>query len=219
MANQSHTQKRIDIKCKSSEVAASCSVVTNASGHFQMIAKKLPDFKLLKHLFTVDPDSPSGLRWKNPRSKKLKTGDIAGYKNKKGYWLVGVNCPTSKMYLTHRIVWFLCCLQDPTEKLIDHVDQNKSNNNIKNLRLATHQTNKLNTNKPKRTNNTSKYKGVSFEKRTNKWTAKIQYKGKCYRLGTFETELKAAKAYDKKAKSFNCQFVCLNFPSAQACGS
>lgn len=184
-------------------------------GYRQMIAKKLPDFKLLQHLFTLDPGSPSGLRWKNPRSKKLKTGDIAGYKNKRGYWLVGINFPTPKMYLTHRIVWILFHKQDPAEKLIDHIDQNKSNNNIKNLRLATHQTNKLNRDKPKRTNNTSKYKGVSFEKRTNKWTAKIQYKSKCYRLGTFETELDAAKAYDKKAKSFNCEFVCVNFPNAQ----
>jgi hypothetical protein len=188
-------------------------MATNFTGHSQMIAKTLPNLDLLQELFLVDKTSPSGLFWKNPRSKKLKPGDVAGYKNKRGYWLVGINNPTPKAYLVHRIVWFLSTKEDPQEYLIDHIDQNPSNNTTTNLRLSTHKTNKLNRLKPKNKKAKSKYKGVCFEAKTNKWYARINYQSKKYYLGMFNNELDAAKAYDQKAKSFNCPFVSINFPN------
>lgn len=182
-------------------------------GYFQMLAKTLPEFDLLQEIFAVDASSPSGLIWKSPRSKRLKPGAVAGYKNQKGYWMVGVNSPTPKNYLVHRIIWFMSTGTDPETFLIDHIDQDTSNNRIENLRLATHKTNKLNRPKPKSKNAKSIYKGVCFEKKTNKWYARIYYQGKRHYLGVFDTEIQAAKAYDKKAKSFNCPFISFNFPN------
>jgi hypothetical protein len=178
-----------------------------------MIAKTLPILGLLQELFQVDETSPSGLTWKKPRSKKLKPGDVAGHKTKRGYWMIGINNPTPQNYLVHRIVWFLSTETDPQEYLIDHIDQDPSNNSTQNLRLSTHKTNKLNRQKPKSKKAKSEYKGVTLETKTNKWYAKIQYLGKRYYLGMFNNEIAAAKAYDQKAKSFKCPFVSLNFPN------
>jgi hypothetical protein len=178
-----------------------------------MLAKTLPNLALLQEIFAIDELSPSGLIWKKPRSKRLKAGAVAGYKNQRGYWVVGINFPNPKNYLVHRIIWFISTKTDPGASLIDHIDQNTSNNKITNLRLATHKTNKLNRPKPKNKNSKSIYKGVCFEKKTNKWYSRIHYEGKRYYLGTFNTELEAAKAYDKKAKSFNCPFIVFNFPN------
>lgn len=51
-----------------------------------------------------------------------------------------------------------------------------------------------------RSNNTSGYRGVVFAKHAGKWKSRINADGKCYHLGYFDSKVKAAKAYDKKAK-------------------
>jgi hypothetical protein len=57
--------------------------------------------------------------------------------------------------------------------------------------------------------NHTQYLGV--EKRGNKWGARIRKNGKGIRLGSFNTEIEAAKAYDKAAKKIHKQFANLNF--------
>ncbi|WP_010243847.1 AP2 domain-containing protein [Acetivibrio cellulolyticus] len=58
---------------------------------------------------------------------------------------------------------------------------------------------------------TSKYVGVSFNRRINRWTAQITYNYKMYHLGRFDDEIKAAKAYDKKALELFGEKAKLNF--------
>lgn len=54
--------------------------------------RPLPPLETLKILFTVDPLSPSGLRWKSPsKYSKMKEGDIAGRKTHESYWRVKIN--------------------------------------------------------------------------------------------------------------------------------
>ncbi len=50
---------------------------------------------------------------------------------------------------------------------------------------------------------TSQYKGVSWEKRSHKWTAKLALNGKVKSLGNFKSEIEAAKAYDAGVLRFN----------------
>ncbi len=60
--------------------------------------------------------------------------------------------------------------------------------------------------------NKSKYKGVSFHGRKNKWFARLQYCKKVFYLGEFTEEIDAARAYDKKCYEFYGDKAKLNFP-------
>jgi NUMOD4 motif/HNH endonuclease len=78
---------------------------------------------------------------------------------------------------------------------IDHIDRNRLNNNVSNLRIVDRITNCRNTNK-RTCYSTSKYKGVSFYKSRNKWIAKITINYKGIHLGCFLNERDAGIAYN-----------------------
>ena len=91
----------------------------------------------------------------------------------------------------------------------DHVNNNGLDNQKSNLRGCTVSEN-LRNSKPF-INSTSKYKGVSFYKRDNKWRAQIMIDGKETHLGYFKDEIEAAKVYDKAAKVHHKEFAYKNF--------
>jgi len=66
----------------------------------------------------------------------------------------------------------------------DHVDRNKFNNNISNLRYATYSENNKNASIKK--NNTSTCTGVYFHKKSNKWNVKITINGKLKHIGLYD---------------------------------
>jgi hypothetical protein len=67
--------------------------------------------------------------------------------------------------------------------------------------------------------NSSKYQGVCWEKRSNKWQARITYDGKRHSLGYFEDEQEAARAYDRAARAQHRDNALLNFPAEGKSGS
>jgi hypothetical protein len=79
--------------------------------------------------------------------------------------------------------------------VIDHIDDDKTNNNKNNLQIVTH---RYNITKSKK--GTSKYTGVCWDKYYNKWKSAIQINGKIKNLGKFDCELKAHLAYQNKLK-------------------
>lgn len=83
--------------------------------------------------------------------------------------------------------------------LIDHIDNNQLNNNLKNLQLVTARTN----NSKDRKNKTSKYTGVSWCKTANKWRARIRVNNKYKSLGVFKDEYKAHLAYQTELTKIN----------------
>jgi hypothetical protein len=91
--------------------------------------------------------------------------------------------------------------------VIDHIDRNRANNHIKNLRQCTQRQNTYN-NKSNKGN--SKYKGVSWHKQRNKWGAYIHYNYRKIHLGYYTIEKEAAMAYNKKAKELFGKFAYLN---------
>lgn len=91
---------------------------------------------------------------------------------------------------------------------IDHINGDKRDNRIENLRLCTRSENVMNRKKSK--SNTSGYKGV--RQVGEKWEARIGYKYKLICIGTYETAEEAASAYDKKAFELFGDFAKLNFP-------
>ncbi len=115
---------------------------------------------------------------------------------------------TAKKHKVHQIV-AREFLENPLRKpCVDHADCNKLNNNIANLRFATYAEN--NTNRSKKQNSTSSYKGVCFDKNRNKWIAHVGIIGVTKYLGRFQTEKDAAKAYNEAATHHFGEYAKLN---------
>lgn len=91
---------------------------------------------------------------------------------------------------------------------VDHDSRNKLDNRKINLRGCTHQQNLFNQNLNCR--NTSGYKGVSYDKKREKWEAYIKINGKKKHIGRYETATDAALAYDKKAVEYFGEFLATN---------
>jgi len=109
---------------------------------------------------------------------RAKTGDKAGFINDKGYVLVNIN---KQCIGVHRVVWMMQHGEMPT--LIDHIDGNRQNNRIENLRIADKFGNAQN--KKLHKNNTSGIKGVYWHPKANKWRAQIYCYHKKHDLGLF----------------------------------
>jgi len=172
--------------------------------------KPLPSLELLNYLFTVSEESPSGLYWKNPTSSKLKPNSIAGCLTQDGYWNVGIKTDKKTLlYRVHRIIFYMLYKENIDNIYIDHVDNNRKNNKVKNLRVATTAQNNRNQKKQQK-ETSSKYKGVQWDKKTNKWKAVITVNYKLIYLGIFNKEIEAACAYNKAAQKHYDSFALLN---------
>jgi len=126
------------------------------------------------------------LFWKVDR-RKTKIGSKAGRTKSNGYCEVRLD---GKLHGTHRLIFMMFHGYMPT--LIDHIDGNPSNNIIDNLRPSTYSENMWNSRRSK--NNTTGFKGVYLDKRTNKWIAKCYKYNKCYHIGSYKNIHDAANA-------------------------
>jgi HNH endonuclease len=140
--------------------------------------------------------STGKLFWRVNRHNRVFPGDEAGYYNKYGYIIVKIN---NYYYPAHRIIWLLVTGKWPIN-IIDHKDRNGYNNKLDNLRQApTFGLNSANCNI--RIDNTSGVKGVTWNKRVQKWRARITINGKIKFLGafiTFEGAVRTRLAAEKK---------------------
>ena len=109
-----------------------------------------------------------------------------------------------KSYLMHREI-----MQPPPGMVVDHSDHNGLNNLESNLRVCTPTQNQRNC---RPIGGSSSYKGVSYDKEHRKWEAGITVKGKRIHIGLFDTEIEAARAYDRKARELFGEYAYLNFP-------
>jgi hypothetical protein len=129
--------------------------------------------------------------------------------NKKiGYYYIAL-CQNSKCkwYYIHRIIG-QAFLENPRDlPTVDHIDRDRGNNNLSNLRWASQS--EQNTNQSKQKNTSSKYIGVSWTKANAKWCAKLSIEGKQKHVGYFDNEEDAARAYDAACHS---EFHTKNFP-------
>lgn len=91
---------------------------------------------------------------------------------------------------------------------IDHVNGNRLDNRICNLRDATHAENQRNSKRPK--SNTSGIKGVYWDKRSKKWGAHIRFGNKMLNLGRFSEKEDAAAAYKLAALKYHGDFAKLD---------
>ena len=123
----------------------------------------------------------------------VKKGQKAGYLHGKGYWIIKVN---GVKYSAHRLAWLYSHGAWP-ELHIDHIDGNKLNNRIENLRDSNPSSNAKNMSLSKA--NKSGYNGVCFKE--NRWRSEITVDGVLISLGSFkliEDAIKERKKADIK---------------------
>lgn len=134
-------------------------------------------------------------------------------KNNKGYGCFEFN---NKQRLSHRLSFEIINGKIPKNKIICHKCDNPLCVNPDHLFHGSYQENMTDMQlkcRKRALGKLSKFNGVYFRKDSKKWRAYISYKKKQFQLGTFETEIEAARAYDKKCyKLFNKKEM-LNFPN------
>jgi hypothetical protein len=101
-------------------------------------------------------------------------------------------------------------MQAPPGKVVDHINGNRLDNRKCNLRLCTRRQNLRNA--AKRPGCQSQFKGVSFDRRHNRWFATIWFEGRSISLGSFLDEVEGARAYDRAALELFGEYAWLNFP-------
>ena len=156
-----------------------------------MYNSKVTHSELLDKL-DYNPDTGEFI-WKNPTNQSL-IGKVAGCKAG-GYTVITIG---SIRYYSHRLAWLYVYKEWP-KQMIDHINRNKSDNRISNLREANYVVNAQNQKKPK--NNTSGHKGVSWVRKDLRWVVSIQVNKKYVYLGYFidlEQAIKARKDAEVK---------------------
>ena len=105
--------------------------------------KKLPNLNYLLENYEYDP--LTGILYE--RDYDIR-GKRVGYQDKRGYWHVQILKTTYKL---HRIVFYMFHRRDPGKKVIDHIDGDKGNNAIVNLRAVSQRVNAGNTDSARET--------------------------------------------------------------------
>lgn len=137
--------------------------------------------------------------YKDGRSKLIKEREIKSNLDKYGYYKVRLSFKSkAKNFFVHQLVAmaFLDHKPNGMEIVVDHINRNRKDNNVSNLRLVT---NRENTNQ-KHFKSSSKYTGVCWSKQKNKWTSQIVINKKLIYLGAFTDEYEAHLAYQKALK-------------------
>lgn len=138
----------------------------------------------------------------NSRASQMKVGDLAGSVSSRGYRQIRYK---DRIIMAHRLIFLFHHGYMPD--LIDHIDRDRSNNKIENLRPATKRQNAFNSASHK--DSISKFKGVTFDKRKKKWMAQIFHNQKNKFLGYFLNEELAYAAYKAAAVEIHGEFICV----------
>jgi hypothetical protein len=128
-----------------------------------------------------------------------RKGDVAGSPHNAGYRQITIN---RKKHLIHRLIW--CYHYGEVPDQIDHINGERSDNRIENLRECSYSQN--HGNKRMNGNNTSGYKGVFLDKRDGFWFVYVAHQY----IGRSRSIKQAAAMYDKAAKEHFGEFALTN---------
>jgi hypothetical protein len=124
--------------------------------------------------YTYNPET--GIVY-TPKNKKVSA------KHTQGYIVMCIWNGTRIQLLAHQFAWY--CVYGEIVEQIDHINMDKTDNRIVNLRKVTDQENKTNNNK----------KGYYYNELNKNWRSRITNKGKTIEIGSFKTEEEARAAY------------------------
>lgn len=167
----------------------------------------MPPYDELSRHLSYDPFTGVGT-WLISPSNNIQVGALVGTTTPKGYLRISFK---RKLYLAHRLFWFLQTGHDPGALEVDHIDRNTSNNKFCNLRLA--DKSQQGGNKTEPINNTSGQRGVFWHKHKQRYYAVIYFKNKRLYLGLYKTFKEAVAARQAKELELFGEFsplYCLN---------
>jgi hypothetical protein len=165
--------------------------------------RKLTQEKLMQFV-TYEPETGI-FRWKFAVNYSIKPGDRAGCQQNHGYRSISID---RERCLEHRLAWLYVYGEHPAG-YIDHINGDRTDNRIENLRPASKIENGWN--RANNSNNTSGHKGVykvktGRQKNHDRFAAVVNVGGRRVTLGHYETEAEAIAAYRAAAKMIHGQF-------------
>lgn len=150
----------------------------------------------------LDYNPETGLfKWKVRTSIRVVVGAVAGSVSDDGYIVIRIG---RKIYRAHRLAFLWMTGKFPTGH-VDHINTIRTDNRWCNLRQCSRSQNQCN--RTKQSNNTSGFKGVSFEKRTGLWKAGLGINRKFINLGRFKTPELAHAAYCQAVEKHHKEFA------------
>ena len=171
-----------------------------------MTVKELPDIEYLRKCLDYDPETGI-FRWKyrpdmRQQVNTLFEGKIAGRIHHTGYRVITLN---SRKYLAHRLAWLFCHGDLPEGLEMDHINGDRADNRIANLRFVTTSQNQMN-----RKSENNLPLGVCFSKSAGKYQAQITINGKYKYLGLFTCPIEAGEAYKRAANELFGEYAAHN---------
>lgn len=151
------------------------------------MAKQILTQARLKEFLSYNPATGEFTHIYSP-SNRVTIGGKAGWNSGDGYLRVRID---GAPHYLHRLAWLYITGEWPLHE-VDHINGDPSDNRMDNLRVVTHSNNLRNAKRPR--DNTSGIIGVSWDKRLNKWIAKIKTGGEQMHLGVYGNIFDAACA-------------------------
>jgi hypothetical protein len=162
-----------------------------------MKAKELPPLATLQEMLCYNPETGE-LHWKKDRNTNKVKDKRAGWK-RNGYVVINYEKST---YYAHRVAYALHYGEQLSpDAVIDHIDGDKGNNRIDNLRKVNHSAN--NHNQRTKGNNTSGFRGVHYASNVSKWQARIMIDRHQYNLGFYDCKEDAITARLNAEREYN----------------
>lgn len=158
----------------------------------------MTDQNLIHDLRSLTEYLDGVLVWKESYRRRKKDRAI-GTPHNRGYREASFN---GKRYLLHTLVFAYHHGYLP--KMVDHIDGDRSNNRIENLRECTYKENGYNS--KKRSDNTSGHKGVSWSKAANKWCVRLKIKESYKHLGVYEDFELACLVVDEARSKYHKEY-------------
>lgn len=143
----------------------------------------------LRELLDYNPLT-GGFTWTKPTSNRVKAGDGLREISTWGYWMVTID---GKTYGAHRLAWFYVHGEWPKQD-IDHINGDRKDNRITNLRDVSKRVNQENRRKAN-INSRSGLLGAWFHRTSGLWHSRITTNGVSYSLGYFRDKNDAHQAY------------------------
>ena len=153
---------------------------------------KFPDIRDIQRFLEYNKDT-GVFHWLIDKNSNKSCVKVSGTLTVRGYITITFN---SKKYLAHRLAWFYHT-GDTSFGTLDHIDGNKTNNKISNLRLVTQRENCQNY----KSHRDGRLVGSTYVIKKRKWRSQIRVNGIKQFLGYFDTEFEAHEAYKDAVKN------------------